>query len=109
MPLYHLLKAGVVRRCKLRIVPRRDKHVEDKDCKHTFSPIAKFTIVRVLIALAAANAWDIQQVDVNNGFLHGYFDDEVYMTPPQGYTKAQHGQACRLIRSIYGLKQACRC
>lgn len=62
-----------------------------------------------MIALAAVNAWDIQQVYVNNAFLHGYLDEEVYMTPPQGYNKAEPGQVCRLIRSIDGLKQASRC
>ena len=34
-------------------------------------------------------------------------DEEVYILPPAGYTKAE-GKVCRLKRSLYGLKQASR-
>lgn len=38
--------------------------------------------------------------------MHGFLDEEVYMVPPAGYSKAKVGQVCRLKKSIYGLKQA---
>ena len=62
--------------------------------------------MRIFIALATAKGWPLHQLDINNAFLHGFIDEEVYMFPPEGYTKALPGQVCKLERSLYGLKQA---
>ncbi|KAJ8770241.1 hypothetical protein K2173_011777 [Erythroxylum novogranatense] len=62
------------------------------------------TIDRIFLAIAAARGWALNQLDVNNAFLHGYLDEDVYMVPPEGYTKASKGQVCKLLRSLYGLK-----
>lgn len=70
--------------------------------------MAKLAIVRVVIALATTKQWPLHQLDINNAFLHGYIDEDIYMKPPQGYHKALPGQVCKLKRSLYGLKQASR-
>ncbi|KAL0451508.1 UNVERIFIED_CONTAM: Retrovirus-related Pol polyprotein from transposon RE2 [Sesamum latifolium] len=57
---------------------------------HTWSltplpPVAKAVTVWLFSTLAAANGWFLQQLDVNNAFLHGYLDKDLYMSPPDGY------------------------
>ena len=47
---------GSIERHKARLVIRGFEQVKDKDYKHTFSPVAKLTSVRVFIALATAKA-----------------------------------------------------
>lgn len=79
----------------------------------TFSPVAKLTSVKLLLALAYAEGWSITQMDVSNAFLHGELDEKKFMSIPQGYTPPPNtvlppNPVCRLLKSLYGLKQASR-
>ena len=45
-------------------------------------------------------------MDVRTAFLHRELDEEVYMIWPEEFTSIYELKVCRLLRSIYGLKQA---
>ena len=47
-------------------------------------------------------------MDVKTAFLNGELEEEIYMEQPVGFvTKVQEHKVCKLLRSIYGLKQSC--
>jgi len=65
--------------------------------------------VKIILSLATHFGWEMHQFDVKNAFLHGSFEEEVYMEIPLGYGAINEGdEVCRLKKALYGLKQSPR-
>jgi hypothetical protein len=96
---------GSVSRCKARLVAKGYAQTYGINYEETYSPVAKMIIIRAIIA----KGWSLHQIDVNNVFLHGYLQEEVYMEQPLGYVDQTHlNLVCRLNKTLYSLKQAPR-
>ena len=76
-----------------------------------YAPVAKMASIRTILALAAQMDYEIHQIDVKNAYLNGEFEEGevVYMKlPPEVQLTNDKTRVCRLLKPLYGLKQAGR-
>ena len=92
---------------KARLVAKGFRQNEGVDYFDTYALVARITSIRVLFDLASIYDLYIHQMDVKTTFLNGDLDEEVYMEQPEGFVlPGNEKKVCKLVKSLYGLKQA---
>ncbi|CAL1361359.1 unnamed protein product [Linum trigynum] len=100
---------GSIARFKTRLVAKGFHQRPGIDFGDTYSPVVKPVTVRKVLTLALSHQWSIAHFDVNNAFLQGPLEDEVYMLQPPGFKDPNRpNHVCPLKRAIYGLRQTPR-
>lgn len=104
---------GQVEKYKARLVAKGYAQKYGINYTEVFAPVARLDTVRVLLVMAAENAWEVFQLDVKldvkSAFLHGEIQEEIYVHQPAGFIKkGREGQVYKLRKALYGLKQALR-
>ncbi|KAJ9541041.1 hypothetical protein OSB04_027547 [Centaurea solstitialis] len=100
---------GNVHTFKARLVAKGFTQTHGIDYDETFSPVAMLKSIRILMAISAYFNYEIWQMDVKTAFLNGKLTEDVYMEQPEGFEDPKNpNKVCKLLKSIYGLKQASR-
>ncbi|GJU80744.1 zinc finger, CCHC-type containing protein [Tanacetum coccineum] len=97
---------GTVEKFKARLVIQGFKKKSGIDYFDTYALVARISTIRLLIAMALIYSLIIHQIDVKTAFLNSELNEEVYMKQPQGFIMlGNENKVCKLIKSLYGLKQ----
>ena len=70
---------GNIKKYKAIFVAFGFSQKEGIDYEEIFSPVARYTSIRSILALAAVIKWKIYQMDVKTTFLNGVVEEEVYV------------------------------
>ena len=100
---------GLVKKFKARFCVRGDCQQEGVDFFETWSPVAQWSTIRVVMVLAAKLKLVSAQYDITAAFLLAKLPptEHIYVHQPRGFNRAP-GHVYKLKRSQYGLKQAPR-
>ena len=96
---------------RVRLVACGYSQIQGVDYDETYAPTAKYISFCIIMHLAAVFGWLIEGLDVELAFIESEIDSEIYMTLPKGATQTSTDSkraavVVRLLRSLYGLKQA---
>eukprot|EP00253_Pinus_taeda_P028459 PITA_28459 len=76
---------GKVEKYKAQLVAKGYSQVLGIDFGDICSPIAKVASIRLLLSVATAFYFEVEQMDVRTTFLHGDLEEEIYMKQPEGF------------------------
>jgi hypothetical protein len=97
---------GSIEKHKAHFVAQGFSQIEGVDYDETFAPVARYTSIRSIIAIATEMGWSIHQMDVKTTFLNRFIDEEVYIEQPQGFEVTEREtHMCLLRKALYDLKQ----
>jgi hypothetical protein len=70
---------GSIDRYKARLVAKGFKQRYGIDYEDMFSMMVKTATIRLILSIAISKGYSLQPLDVQNTFLHGVLEEEVFM------------------------------
>ena len=100
---------GIITKHKARLIAKGYVQRQGIDYDEVFAPVARLESVQLLLALTASEGWLFHHMDIKSAFLNGELRENVYVAQPPGFVVAGKEQkVLRLIKVLYGLRQAPR-
>ena len=96
-------------RHKARLVVKGYAQKHGIDYDEVFSPVVRLEYIRILIAIAAQENWELHHLDVKIAFLNGEIKEDIYITQPEGYLiNGKEDYILKLQKALYSPKQVPR-
>jgi hypothetical protein len=102
-----LMSDGTVDKYKAKLMAKGYTQKEGEDFFDNYSPVARLTIIHVLLSLVVSHGLLVHQINIKTTFLNRELEDEIYMTQHDGFVvKGQEDKVFKLQKSLYDLKQS---
>jgi hypothetical protein len=96
---------GTVDKYKAKLMAKGYTQKEGEDFFDNYSPVARLTIIHVLLSLVVSHGLLVHQINIKTIFLNRELEEEIYMTQHDGFVvKGQKDKVFKLQKSLYGLK-----
>ena len=98
---------GSIDKCKARLVIKSYKQTKDLDYFDTYSSVMRINSTRMVLVISTLRNLELHQMDVKIKFLNGDLDEEIYVEQLEGFfALGQENKVCKLVKSLYRIKQA---
>jgi Reverse transcriptase (RNA-dependent DNA polymerase) len=97
---------GAIIKYKARLVAGGDAQVHGLDFDQSYAPVADFTVVRIILSIAALENHVVHSLDVSNAFVRAPLAEVVYVRPPKILADRFGSKIMKLNKALYVLKQA---
>ena len=94
---------GRVKRWKARFCVRGDLM---RGITDTYAPVVGFSTVRLFLIISILLQWETCTIDFSNTFIQATREKPIYLHVPRGFRPSRQGYILKLIRSLYGAKDA---
>lgn len=85
--MYFLVEVQIMKKkimkYQARLVSKGFSQVEGIDYEESFTPVVKYTSIRMLLAIAAHEDLKVTQLDAVTAFLNGELEEEMYKEQPK--------------------------
>lgn len=75
----------------------------------TSAPVSNLVILRLLLHWVITEHAFAKHVDIKAAYLNAVLDEDIYMEIPQGVDGDRDRMVCKLLKALYGLRQAGYC
>lgn len=107
---------GTIEKYKARIVAKGYEQIFGEDYHETYAPTVRYKSLKMVLALTCMHNLELKQIDYTTAFLNAQMKEDIYMEqpegfiqpPPNGSTNRNERMVCKLVKSLYGTKQAPR-
>lgn len=97
-------------RYRARLVAKGFAQRKGIEFTETFSPVLRYSTLRLLFALTVQLNLKMNHLDVPTAFLNGFLDENVFIEIPECFSSLENydNKVLKLKKAIYGLKQSAR-